>query len=134
MTRTLFFPLILLCLLVCTTTAQAQRAVVNADKAKGAIQINDESPIPVQVHYTVTPAYPDNLTLMLSSQGEFSLNARIVNAKGEEVKAIGQAQVTGRYASSIDVASLQPGAYFIEVKTSAAEGNMYRVPFEIAKH
>jgi hypothetical protein len=31
------------------------------------------------------------------------------------------------------VASLQPGAYFIEVKTSAAGGNMYRVPFEIAK-
>jgi hypothetical protein len=113
--------------------AQAQRAVVSADKAKGAISINDEGPIPVKVNYTLTPAYPDNLTLLVSSQGEFSLNARIVNAKGEEVQAIDQAKVTGRYASSINVASLQPGAYFIEVKTSAAGGNMYRVPFEIAK-
>jgi hypothetical protein len=133
MSRTLFFPLIALCLFLCTATAQAQRAVVNSEKAKGTFQISDQGPAAIDVNFKLTPAYPDNLTIYFQSKSPFTLNAHVVNAKGQEMLSIDQAQVTGRYASSLSVASLQPGSYYLEVSNSATAGSTFRVPFEIAK-
>lgn len=133
MSRTLFFPLLCLCMLVCTAAAQAQRAVVSPDKGKGSFEISNQGPAPISVRYSITPAFPDNLTLQFQSSKEFTLNAHIVNAKGQEILPVAQTQVTGRFAQSLNVATLQPGHYFLEIQNAEVAGSSYRVPFDIAK-
>lgn len=133
MSKTLFFPLVCLCLLFCTATAQAQRAVVSSDKARGSFQISNQGPAAIDVRYTVTPAYPDNLTFLVQSATEFTIRAHVVDAKSREVLKIEPTLVNGRHAASLNLASLQPGHYFIEIENSDVAGSTFRVPFDISK-
>lgn len=115
-------------LLAVGLTANAQQA--NPDAAvKGSLALElIGSTEAVTANYTVSRAYPDNILLQIRPSAEFKLNARIVDAKGNELMKLPSETVAGRYANSIDVSSLQKGDYFIEFYGDTYRRN-YRIPF-----
>jgi hypothetical protein len=83
----------------------------------------------VSVYYSIAPAYPDNVALQMRPNGEFNLNAHIVNANGEEVMKLKEETVTARYANSIDISALSAGDYYIELFYGENNEHSYRIPF-----
>lgn len=94
----------------------------------GSFEMMNSTGEAVTVHYSVTPAYPDKLAVMMNPSASFTLSSRIVDTEGNEKIKIKEETVTARYANSIDISSLTPGSYFIEVVTGN-EQPPYRIAF-----
>lgn len=127
MKRLFFLFGILLCLLLSGSLLYAQQK--NATAANGQFEIRTSSNGQVQAHYTLMPAYPDNLVLQIRPSAPFTLNARIVNDKGIEQIKLGSEQVTLRYVHNIDLARLAKGRYFIEIQSGMDKQQTIKIPF-----
>lgn len=117
----------LLCLLLPGLLTYAQQK--NATAVKGQFDVTTSTNGQVRAHYTLMPAYPDNLVLQIRPSAPFTLNARIVNDKGVEQIKLGREQVTLRYVNNIDIAGLAKGHYFIEVQSDAERQQTIKIPF-----
>jgi hypothetical protein len=121
MKRTIFFSLVILCLLQISAIAQ------DANNSSGNFTITQNG-ASIQGHYSVMPAAPDNIVLQITPSAEFVLHARITDGNGKELIKIGAETVKVRYANSIDVSTLGAGNYFIEITSDNAEDNL-KIPF-----
>jgi hypothetical protein len=119
------------CLVLLASLASAQRATVSSDQAAGSFQISNGSPEAINVRYSLAPASPDNIVLLLVPGTEFTLNAHVMDAKGQEVLPIKPETVTGRYANSMDISKLAPGKYYVEVQTGIAGQEGHRIAFNV---
>lgn len=117
----------LLCLLLSGSLIYAQQK--NAVPAKGQFEFRTSINGQAQAHYTLTPAYPDNLVLQIRPSAPFTLNARIVNDKGTEQIKLGSEEVTLRYVNNIDISMLAKGRYFIEVQAGTDKQQTIKIPF-----
>lgn len=121
MKKTIFLSLVFFCLLNISAYAE------ETNNASGNFTITQNGS-PIQGHYSIMPAAPDNIVLQLSPSAEFKLNAHIVDPSGNELIKMDAVTVHGRYANSIDISSLGAGDYFIEIK-SENESETLKIPF-----
>ena len=83
----------------------------------------------VKTSFSVSTAGNDNLVLQLVPDQPFRLNARIVNKNGKVMSTIPAEDVGIRYAQNIDIRTLPPGEYFIEIAYGDKGEKNYRIPF-----
>ncbi|WP_276133025.1 T9SS type A sorting domain-containing protein [Polluticoccus soli] len=121
MKKTIILSLVFLCLLNISSYGQ------ETNNASGNFTITQNG-APIQGHYSIMPAAPDNIVLQLSPSAEFTLNAHIVDQSGKELIKIDAATVHLRYANSINISSLGAGNYFIEIKSDNTEESL-KIPF-----
>lgn len=119
------------CLVLLASLAYGQRATVSDDQASGSFQISNGSPEAISVRYSLAPASPDNIVLLLVPMAEFTLNAHVMDAKGREVLPIKPETVTGRYANNLDISKLAPGNYYIEVLNGVAGQEGHHIAFNV---
>lgn len=121
MKKAIILSLVFLCLLHITSYGE------ETNNASGNFSITQNG-TPIQGHYSIMPAAPDNIVLQLSPSAEFMLNAHIIDQDGKELIKIDAATVHLRYANSIDISSLGAGSYFIEITSDNAAENL-KIPF-----
>ena len=128
MKQKLFLSLLFVSIL---TGAQAQRAKVNTETATGTFSIYNGKDA-INARYSLMAASPDNIVLMIVPRGQFTLNAHIINTKGTELMKLKTEPVTLRYVNNLNISSLAPGNYFVEVLSGVNNDKSYRIPFTVA--
>jgi hypothetical protein len=123
MKKTIFFSVLITCLLQFSATSFAQ----DASQTTGNFKI-DQNGVSISANYTLAHALPDNIVLHIRPSSEFVLNAHIVDANGKEMIKLETQNVEGRYVNSIDVSKLAAGNYFVEILAATADQN-YRIAF-----
>ena len=129
MKQRLFLPT-LLCVVLFVPAAFGQRVRINSDHSTGTFQVPTGNSATINASYSIRPATPDNIVLVIAPKGEFDLNAHIVDSRGREVARIPSQHVGLRYANSIDISKLAPGNYSIEMLNGGVKG--YNIPFSVA--
>lgn len=103
---------------------------------KQNVQATTTGKIEIPVMGTVTPVQADyslavglnQLSLTIDPLRSFQFGARIVDANGKEVQKLRSEMISGKHTSAIDITSLRPGKYFIEM-FGDNYGKNYRIPF-----
>lgn len=117
-----------LCLMLSATFARAQQNGLS----RGEFKTEVKPGIMADATYSVDVQHAGDLVFMVMAKTTpFTINARIVNAKGVEQISIGTKEVNMRSFNKIDVSKLAKGNYFVEVFTGSDKKASAKIAFTL---